>query len=77
MENRNSGVNTVLLVIILVLIVGFGVWWFTNRRTPMVEENTAPGINLDVNLPTGNNNSDIDGGDDAGNPPSGGSGETQ
>lgn len=77
MENRNSGVNTVLLVIVLVLIVGFGVWWFTTRRTPMAEENTTPGINLDVNLPTGNNNSDTGGGTSAGNPPSGGSGGNQ
>ena len=49
-----SQTNMVLIVIVLVLIVGFGVWWFTSRNTPADD---SSGINVDVNLPEGNNSS--------------------
>lgn len=53
-REENSGVNTVLIVIVLGLIVAFGVWFFGQDRTPAeTSENEAPGINVDVNLPTG------------------------
>lgn len=58
-QNSDSGANTVLLVIILLIVVGFGVWWFTMRNvttTPAPQQN--PGINLDVKLPTGDTKSD-------------------
>jgi hypothetical protein len=58
MDNQNSGVNTVLLVIVLVLLVGFGVWWFSGHRgvAPATQNQNNPGVNLDVNLPSGGNN---------------------
>lgn len=45
----NSGLNTVLLVIIVVALVALGVWYF---GTP-VEEDT--GGNVEINLPAPNN----------------------
>ncbi len=53
MADQNDSANTVLIVIILLILVGFGVWWFTMRggvvTTPVQE---SPGINIDVKLPT-------------------------
>lgn len=51
MDNNNSGVNTIILVIILALIVFGMVWFFKGQATP--EE----GLNVDVNIPTENNGS--------------------
>ena len=45
-----SSTNTVLLVIVLLILVGFGVWWFTMRNS--AKEDTSD-INVDVNLPSG------------------------
>lgn len=63
MEQEKSGLNTGLLIVILVIIVGVGVWWFTSRQS-VPQEKEKPGINVDVNLPGGN--------DDANNAPQGG-----
>ncbi len=49
MEHSNqSGTNTVLIVIILVIIVGVLVWFF---RGGIAQED--PGLEVDVNLPAG------------------------
>jgi hypothetical protein len=53
-QNTSSGVNTVLIVIVLLILVAFGVWWFTIRGgagTPAPAN--SPGVNVDVTLPTG------------------------
>lgn len=55
-NNTNSGVNTILIVVLLVLVVGFGVWYFTGG----FGGNTAPAedeaqFNLNVDVPTGGN----------------------
>lgn len=53
MADQNDSANTVLIVIILLILVAFGVWWFTMRGgavTAPTQEN--PGINVDVKLPT-------------------------
>ena len=55
MNDNNSGVNTVLIVIVLVVVVGALMWYFSrntgvNVPAPTQEE---PGLNVDVNLPTG------------------------
>ena len=50
MNNNNFG-NT-FLVIILVLIVGFGVWYFTSR-TGAPAEPQGPGIQVDITGPSG------------------------
>lgn len=45
--NNNSGVNTILIVVVLVLIVGFGVWYFMGGMdTPAEEPDAALEINL-------------------------------
>lgn len=49
-QNGDSGANTVLIVIILLILVGFGAWWFTMRNATPQE---SPAINVDVKLPTG------------------------
>jgi hypothetical protein len=51
MQNENSGVNTVLIVIVLLILVGFGVWWFRGAGAP--SDTTNGELNVDVNLPTG------------------------
>lgn len=43
--NNNSSFGNVILVIILVLIVGFGVWYFTARQAPAPAEG---GIHVDI-----------------------------
>lgn len=48
--NNNSGVNTILLVVILVVIVGLGVWYFKGGMAPA--ENDSD-LNLKVELPSG------------------------
>ncbi len=55
MNNDNSGVNTILIVIVLLLLVGFGVWYFTGGfsawRAAPAEDNAE--FNLNVQLPAG------------------------
>lgn len=45
--NNNSSINTLLIVVILVLIVGFGVWYFMGGKDTPVEE---PDAGLEINL---------------------------
>lgn len=47
--NNNSGVNTILIVVVLVLIVGFGVWYFMNGMDTPAEE---PEAGLEINIGT-------------------------
>jgi uncharacterized membrane protein YqiK len=50
MDNQNnSGVNTVLIVVILVILVGALVWFFT-KSAPVQDA----GFQVDVNLPAVN-----------------------
>ncbi len=55
-QDTDSGINTILIVIILMLLVGFIVWWFT-MRTDVTSTPTDNGsdIYLDVNLPDKSN----------------------
>lgn len=46
-SNNTSGVNTVLIVILLVAVVGFGVWYFTKREEPQNQDDV---INVDLSL---------------------------
>lgn len=51
-REENSGTNTILIVLILAAIVAFGVWFFGQQGVvPATTED--PGINVDVNLPSG------------------------
>ena len=55
-NNNNSGVNTILIVMVLVLIVGFGVWYFSggfSGNTGSAEDEAE--FNLNVEVPTGGN----------------------
>ncbi len=52
MNESNSGVNTMLLVLLLALVVG-GIVWFFQGYTP--EEQSNAGI--EVSIPTGGENS--------------------
>jgi flagellar basal body-associated protein FliL len=52
MDNQNnSGVNTILIVIVLMILVGAMVWFFTSSSAPEQES----GLQVDVNLPAGSN----------------------
>lgn len=58
MNNDNSGVNTILIVIVLLLLVGFGVWYLTDgfnawRAAPAENDNAE--FNLNVEIPAGSN----------------------
>jgi hypothetical protein len=50
----NSGTNAILIVLLLAAVVAFGVWFFGQGAIPAVDND--PGINVDVNLPTGTGN---------------------
>ena len=51
-DQNGDSANTVLIVIILLILVGFGVWWFTMRGAVTAPAQENPGINIDVKLPT-------------------------
>lgn len=53
MQQNNSGMNTVLLVIILVTIVG-AVTWFFATQIDSTEQNEAS-FGVDVTVPSGSN----------------------
>jgi len=50
-QNGDSGANTVLLVIVLLIIVGVGAWWLTMRNNSPAPQDSK--VNVDVKLPTG------------------------
>ena len=51
-NNESSGVNTILIVIVLLVIVGLAFWFFGGRLgAPAAPEQQD--LNVDVNLPTG------------------------
>jgi hypothetical protein len=51
-ERDSSGTNAILIVLLLAAVVAFGVWFFGQGVVPAAN-NEDPGINVDVNLPTG------------------------
>ncbi len=56
-SNDSSGANSVLLAIILVVIVGLAVWYFTVRHNRVAAPaETGSGLNVQVNMPTGGSN---------------------
>lgn len=48
----NNSFTNVIIVIILVLLVGFGVWYFTSNGAPQQE--AGPSIELDLQGGSGN-----------------------
>ena len=57
MEEKNSGANTVLITLVLVILVGFIVWWVTIRGTGISSPNEdSSGLDVDINFPGGQNN---------------------
>lgn len=48
-QNDASGTNTVLIVLVLVAVVAFGVWFFSQGAIPAAD-NTRD-LNVDVTLP--------------------------
>ena len=50
-NNSDSGANTILIVIVLLILVGFGAWWFSMRNTTPTPQNKDSKINVDVKLP--------------------------
>lgn len=59
-NNNNSGVNTILIVVVLVAIVGFGVLYFTggvSQEAAPAEDDTA-GFQVNFEAPTGDNESE-------------------
>lgn len=51
-EENQSGMNTVLIVILLLIVVGFGVWLFTTNQV-----GEPSGANIEVQLPAGDGGS--------------------
>jgi len=55
MNNENtSGINTVLIVTIIIVIVGFGVWWATSMNVPKEKDtsnDTPASMDIEVSLP--------------------------
>lgn len=51
MNGDNSGTNTVLIVIVLLVVVGLAVWFFRGGIGAPAQE--QPGVNVDVTLPEG------------------------
>lgn len=49
MNDNNSGVNTILLVVILVILVAAGVWYFKGGMAP-AEDNS---LDVNVEIPSG------------------------
>jgi len=61
-ETNNSGVNTMLIVLVLVVLVGLGVWWVVSTRGSVPQTNTNDdGININVDLPLDDNRGDNNG----------------
>lgn len=56
-DGNSSGANTVLLVVVIILLVAGGYWWYTNRAAKAPAANN-PSINVDVNLPSGDSNTE-------------------
>lgn len=54
-EDNASGTNTVLIVIVLLIIVGFGVWWFTTRGPAVPADSNPDTLNVDINYPADSN----------------------
>ena len=52
--NNGSSVNTILLVVILVALVGGGVYWYTTYGPGMMPEETNE-AGLEINLTGGGN----------------------
>lgn len=44
----NSSFTNTLLVVILVLLVGFGVWYLTGNGAQKADTSSGPGIQLNV-----------------------------
>lgn len=54
MNNENSGVNTVLIVILIVIVVGGLVWFFSaNRGVSAPTQDETSDFKVDVSLPSG------------------------
>lgn len=49
--NNNSGVQTILLVAILLILVGFGAWWFTKNKNVQPADNNL----IEITVPSENN----------------------
>ncbi|HEY1037005.1 MAG TPA: hypothetical protein VGE62_00320 [Candidatus Paceibacterota bacterium] len=46
MQN-SSGTNTVLIVILILIVVGFGAYWYNDRQAERVEDN-APALEINI-----------------------------
>ena len=59
-QNENSGVNTILIVLLIAIVVG-GLVWFM-RGAPASTPESDTGFEIDVNLPEGDSGGEGDGG---------------
>ena len=50
-QNNNTGVNTVLMVIIIMILVA-GLVWFFSKQAPQQVPQEKSGLEVDVNMPT-------------------------
>lgn len=60
---NNSGVNTIILVLLFGLVVFGLVWFFRSEPASLPQgQSSEAGINLDVNIPTGDAGANTDNG---------------
>ncbi len=48
MNNSSSGVNTILIVLLILIVVGFGAYWYNNRAVDAPAEDNAPGLEINI-----------------------------
>jgi len=55
--SQKGNTNTVLIVVVLLVLVGFVVWYFTMRGGTQAPAPDKNGVNIDVTLPEGSSDS--------------------
>lgn len=58
MNNDNSGINTILLVIVVALIVGLGVWFLKGGMNAEAPSDDTLDVNVEIPTPNDNGGED-------------------
>jgi len=52
----SSGANTVLIVFVIILLVGFGIWWYLDQKAMEKDNANDTGIDIQVDMPKDSQN---------------------